>query len=256
MLRLFSWNVNGIRAVQRKGFLNWLQDTKPDILGLQETKAQPDQLDEELRTPEGYSTYWASATRKGYSGVALYSHVQPRQVLNGLGIADYDDEGRTIVAEYDDFVFITAYFPNGGADLSRVPFKMQYKTAFLKYCNRLRAEGKGVIFCGDVNTSHMPIDLARPKENEKNTGFLPEERVWIDQVIEEGYIDIFRYRNPDLEGAYSWWSMRSAARARNIGWRLDYFFITPDLLDRVVDAQIYSEVDGSDHCPVSLTLKS
>jgi exodeoxyribonuclease-3 len=255
MSKLYTWNVNGIRAAQRKGFLDWLQSTQPDILGLQETKAHPDQLDDELRNPPGYHTYWASADKKGYSGVALYSKTEPKSVQVGLGISDFDSEGRTIVADYGDFVFITAYFPNGGADHSRIPFKMQYKADFHKFCNDLRAQGKGVIFCGDVNTSHMPIDLARPKANEKNTGFLPEERVWIDQLVGEGYVDTFRHLNPELEGAYSWWSMRSGARERNIGWRLDYFFISPDLLDRVVSAEIYADVLGSDHCPVGLTLK-
>lgn len=255
MLKLFSWNVNGIRAAQRKGMLDWLHRTQPDILGLQETKAHPDQLDEELRNPQGYHTYWASAQKKGYSGVALYSKIRPKSVTTGLGFENYDNEGRTIVAEYDDFVFITAYFPNGGADHSRVPFKMQYKADFLSCCDDLRRQGKGVIFCGDVNTSHRPIDLARPKANEKKTGFMPEERVWIDQVLEAGYIDIFRTLNPELEGAYSWWTARAGARERNVGWRLDYFFISPDLRDRVVTAQIHPDVMGSDHCPVSLTLK-
>jgi exodeoxyribonuclease-3 len=254
MLKLFSWNVNGIRAGQRKGLLDWLHQTQPDIVGFQETKAHPDQLDEELRNPAGYHTYWASAEKKGYSGVALYSKTEPKSVQIGLGYGNYDSEGRTIVAEYDNFVFITAYFPNGGADHSRVPFKMQYKAAFLAYCNELRRQGKGVIFCGDVNTSHRPIDLARPKENEKKTGFMPEERVWIDHVLEEGYLDIFRTLNPELEGAYSWWTARAGARERNVGWRLDYFFISPDLRDKVIAAEIHTDVMGSDHCPVSLTL--
>jgi exodeoxyribonuclease-3 len=255
MIRLISWNVNGIRAVQKKGFLDWLAAAQPDILGIQETKASPDQLDEGLLNPPGYISYWAAAERKGYSGVALYTRREPESVQIGLGIPEYDVEGRTIVADYGDFVLITAYFPNGGHDHSRVPYKMQYKADFLLYCNALRAAGKPVIFCGDVNTSHREIDLARPKENEKTTGFLPEERAWIDRVVEEGYIDIFRALNPDLAGAYSWWSLRSAARERNVGWRLDYFFITPDLRGRVVDSAIHADVPGSDHCPVSLTLR-
>lgn len=255
MLKLYSWNVNGIRAAQKKGFSDWLASESPDILGLQETKAHPEQLDEELLAPVGYKVYWSSAERKGYSGVALYSKIEPLDVQLGLGIEEFDSEGRTIVAEYDDFVFITAYFPNGGRDHSRVPFKMQYKANFLAYCNDLRNKGKSVIFCGDVNTSHQPIDLARPKQNEKNTGFLPEERVWIDKVIEEGYIDTFRNLYPDLEGAYSWWSYRGGAREKNVGWRLDYFFISPDLAERVAAAAIHPDVHGSDHCPVSMTLK-
>jgi len=255
MLRLFSWNVNGIRAVQKKGFLDWLAREQPDILGIQETKASPDQLDEALLHPPGYHVYWASSERKGYSGVALYTRQQPQQVLLGLGIPEFDSEGRTIIADYGDFVFLTAYFPNGGQENARVPYKMAYKAAFLERINAYRAQGKGVIFCGDVNTSHKEIDLARPKENVKNTGFLPEERAWMDQLVDEaGYVDTFRLRYPDRAEAYSWWSMRQGARQRNIGWRLDYFFISPDLAPQVQEAAIHSDVLGSDHCPVSLTL--
>jgi exodeoxyribonuclease-3 len=254
-MHLASWNVNGIRAAQKKGFLEWLERTQPDVLGVQETKATPEQLDEALVAPPGYTTYWATSTvKKGYSGVALYTKVEPNVVQIGLGIDEYDQEGRTIIADYDDFTFITAYFPNGGRDHNRVPFKLAYYQAFLDYCNRRVAEGRPVIFCGDLNTSHNEIDLARPKQNEKNTGFMPEERVWIDTYIEAGYIDIFRERNPELEGAYSWWSYRGGARERNVGWRLDYFFITPDLRPRVADVAIHADVRGSDHCPVSLTL--
>jgi len=254
-MKLLAWNVNGIRAAQKKGFLDWLQEAQPDVLGIQETKAHPDQLDDVLKAPEGYKTWWASAERKGYSGVGLYSKIEPKSVQIGLGIEEYDVEGRTIVAEYDDFVYIMAFFPNGSRDHSRVPYKMAYKAAFLDYCNNLRSQGKSVIFCGDVNTAHQEIDLARPKQNTKTTGFLPEERVWIDQVVEEGYIDVYRKLNPDKEGAYSWWSYRGGAREKNVGWRIDYFFISPDLEDRVETAEIHADVLGSDHCPISLTLK-
>jgi exodeoxyribonuclease-3 len=222
---------------------------------VQETKAHPDQLDAELVAPEGYHTYWASALKKGYSGVGLYSKTEPKSVQIGLGKAEYDDEGRTIVAEYDDFVFICAYFPNGSRDHSRVPYKMAYKADFITFCNEHRKAGKAVIFCGDVNTAHTEIDLARPKDNRKTTGFLDEERVWFDEIIPQGYVDVFRHRNPELEGAYSWWSQRSGARDRNIGWRIDYFFVSDDLLSRVTDAQIHADVLGSDHCPISLTIK-
>lgn len=254
-MKLYSWNVNGIRAAEKKGFLDWLHTTQPDILGVQETKASPGQLSPELKAPPGYTVYWASAERKGYSGVALYTKTEPKSVTLGLGIEEYDTEGRTIVAEYDDFVFITAYFPNGSRDHSRVAFKMAYKEAFLTYCDDLCAQGKSVIFCGDINTAHKEIDLARPKDNQKTTGFLPEERAWIDKVVGKGYLDIYRELNPELEGAYSWWSNRSGARERNIGWRIDMFYITPDLRDRVVSAAIHPEVIGSDHCPISLVLK-
>lgn len=255
MLNLISWNVNGIRAAQRKGFLDWLSEASPDILCVQETKAHPEQLDNILRQPEGYHTYWASAEKKGYSGVGLYSKTEPKSVQIGLGIEAYDREGRTIVADYGDFVFIGAYFPNGSRDHSRLPYKMAYYADFLTYCNDLRSQGKSVIFCGDVNTSHQEIDLARPRQNKKTTGFLPEERAWIDDVVSQGYIDTFRHMYPERTGAYSWWSYIGGARGRNVGWRLDYFFVSPDLWPRVYDAAIHPEVMGSDHCPVSLTLK-
>lgn len=255
MLKLYSWNVNGIRAAQKKGLLDWLAAEQPDILGIQETKAHPEQLDDALRQPEGYHTYWASADKKGYSGVGLMSKLEPKSVQLGFGFPEYDSEGRTIVAEYDDFVFITAYFPNGSRDHSRVPYKMAYKAKFLEFCNNLRSQGKSVIFCGDINTAHQEIDLARPKGNLKTTGFLPHERAWIDEVIQYQYVDVFRARNPELEGAYSWWSNRSGARENNVGWRIDYFFISPDLRERVEDSQIHANILGSDHCPVSLTLR-
>jgi len=256
MTTLYSWNVNGIRAAQKKGFLDWLQETEPDILGLQETKAHPDQLDDALKAPPGYHVYWASAERKGYSGVALYSRLEPKSVQIGLGIDEYDAEGRTIIADYDDFVLITAYFPNGSRDHSRVPFKMAYKEAFLEVCNQFRASGRPLIFCGDVNTAHQEIDLARPKQNQKTTGFLPLERAWIDKIVDEGYIDTFRQQHPDRADAYSWWAYWGQARDRNVGWRIDYFFTTPDLVDRISNAKIHSDVFGSDHCPISLTLSN
>ena len=256
MTWLCSWNVNGIRAAQKKGFLEWLKQAGPDVLAVQETKAHPDQLDEQLRQPAGYHTYWAYAEKKGYSGVALFSKEEPLEVTIGLGVPKYDREGRTIVAHYGDYTLIAAYFPNGSRDHSRVPFKMAYKRDFLAYCQALRAAGRQVIFCGDINTAHKEIDLARPKQNQKTTGFLPEERAWIDEVVKAGYVDTFRQLHPNEEGAYSWWSYIGGARGRNVGWRLDYFFITPELLPRVRSAAIHPEVLGSDHCPVSLALEN
>ena len=255
MTTLYSWNVNGLRAAHKKGFLDWLASAQPDILGVQETKCHPDQLVDELRSPAGYTTYWASAERKGYSGVALYTRSKPESVQIGLGIAEFDREGRTIVADYGSYVLITAYFPNGSRDHSRVPFKMAYKRDFLSFCNGLREDGKAVIFCGDVNTSHKEIDLARPKENSDRTGFLPIERAWIDEVVDEGYVDSFRFFHPDQTGAYTWWSYIGGARDRNVGWRLDYFFVTPDLTSRIQAARIHPDILGSDHCPVSLTIE-
>lgn len=255
MIKLFSWNVNGLRAVHRKGyFLEFLERVRPDIVGIQETKCRPEQLTDELLNTPGYHTYWAAAERAGYSGTALYSRREPLTVRAGFGIEEYDREGRTIVADYGDFVFITAYFPNGSRDHSRVPFKMNYKADFLAFVEGLRAQGRSVIFCGDINTSHRPIDLARPRQNQNTTGFLPLEREWLDQVVALGYLDTFRALYPDKEGAYTWWSQVTFSRTKNVGWRLDYFFITPDLLPRVIDAEIHPDVEGSDHCPVSLTL--
>ena len=253
-MKLVSWNVNGIRAAHRKGFLDWLHAEAPDVLTVQETKAHPEQLAAKLRQPDGYHTWWASAERKGYSGVGFYSKTQPRDVQIGIGIEKFDSEGRTIIADYGDFTLMTTYLPNGKASEERLRYKMEYKEAFLNYANGLRAAGKSVVFCGDINTAHNEIDLTHPKPNSKYSGFLREERDWIDKVIEQGYIDIYRHRNPDKEGAYSWWSMRGGARAKNVGWRIDYFFISPDLLERVVDAEIHADVMGSDHCPISLTL--
>jgi exodeoxyribonuclease-3 len=254
-MKLYSWNVNGIRAAEKKGFLDWLNATQPDILGVQETKAHPDQLSEALRQPEGYYSYWASAEKKGYSGVAIYSKTEPNQVQIGLGIEKFDTEGRTIIAEYDDFVFIATYVPAASQGIEQVPFKLEYADALLDYCNGVRESGKAVLFCGDINISHKEIDLARPKQNEKTTGFLPEERAWMDKLFGQGYLDSYRAFYPEQEEAYSWWSLRTAARQRNMGWRLDYFILSPDLKSRLEAAEIHSDVIGSDHCPVSITLK-
>ena len=253
-MKLYSWNVNGVRAAQKKGFLDWLHAEQPDVLAIQETKAQPDQLDDALRTPEGYHSWWRSADRKGYSGVALFSKTEPRDIKLGLGIEKFDSEGRTIIAEFDDFTLMTTYLPNGSRDHSRVPFKLEYKAAFLAYANALRASGKSVVFTGDINTAHNEIDLARPKSNTRTTGFLRIERDWLDEFVAQGYIDTWRHLNPDKEGGYSWWSMRGGAREKNVGWRIDYFFISPDLLDSMAGADIHADVLGSDHCPISLTL--
>jgi len=252
---LYSWNVNGIRAAQKKGFLDWLQATQPDVLTLQETKAQPQQLDAELRQPEGYHSYWVSAEKKGYSGVALYSKVEPRDIQLGLGIAEFDREGRTIIADYGDFVLISTYLPNGKASKERLRYKMAYKDAFLDTANRLRAQGKSLVFCGDINTAHNEIDLTHPKPNSKVSGFLRTERDWLDKVVAAGYIDSYRHLHPEQIDAYTWWSLRSGARQRNVGWRIDYFFLSQDLLPRLEDARIHADVMGSDHCPISLTLR-
>lgn len=253
-MKLYSWNVNGIRAAQRKGLLDWMRAADPDVLTVQETKAQPEQLDAELRQPAGYHSSWASAEKKGYSGVALYSKTEPLDVQLGLGIEQFDSEGRTIVADFGAFTLMSSYLPNGKANAERLRYKMAYKEAFLDYANGLRAAGKAVVFCGDINTAHNEIDLTHPKPNAKYSGFLREERDWMDKVVQQGYIDTYRHLNPEQAGAYSWWSLRSGARAKNVGWRIDYFFISPDLLDKLVAAEIHADVMGSDHCPISLTL--
>ena len=250
MLNLISWNVNGIRAAQRKGFLDWLSKVQPDILCVQETKAHPDQLDDELRQADGYHTYWASAEKKGYSGVALYSKTEPKSVQIGLGIEAYDREGRTIVADYGEFVFIGAYFPNGSRDHSRLPYKMAYYADFLAFCEDLRAQGKSVIFCGDVNTSHQEIDLARPKQNKKTTGFLPEERAWLTDIFDKiGFVDVFRRINSESH-QYTWWSNRGQAWANNVGWRIDYHIATPNIACKATTTSIYKEQRFSDHSPL------
>ncbi|MBF0384573.1 MAG: exodeoxyribonuclease III [Candidatus Omnitrophica bacterium] len=253
MLNLLSWNVNGIRAVEKKGFLEWLEKTAPDILCLQETKAEPGQLSQNLLAPKGYKTFWSSAEKKGYSGVGVFTKKEPLKVEVGLGIKEFDSEGRTLILDYDKFILLNVYFPNGGAGNKRVPFKMKFYEAFLKKINSLKAKGKRIIICGDVNTAHEEIDLARPKENVKNTGFLPEERAWVSKLIQGGYVDTFRHLNKE-KGHYTWWDYKTGARARDIGWRIDYFFISENLLSFLRNADIIKEVMGSDHCPISLNI--
>ncbi len=253
-MRLLSFNVNGIRAIEKKGFLDWLEKESPDILGLQETKAHPEQLNDKILKPNGYQSFWSAAEKKGYSGVAIYTKKKPKSVIEGLGIKEFDSEGRTLIADYDDFILFNIYYPNGGAGNQRVPFKMRFYEAFLKKAESLRKAGKALIVCGDVNTAHTEIDLARPKENEKNTGFLPEERAWVSKFIQCGYVDTFRHFVKDA-GRYSWWDYKTGARARDVGWRIDYFFVSENLLPRLKKAFILKDVQGSDHCPVGIELK-
>lgn len=255
-IRIFSWNVNGLRACSGKGFPQWLRQAKPDVLGLQEVRATPDQLDDEARTPDGYQAHFHPAGRPGYSGVALFTSIEPRQVtLGGLGDARLDGEGRLIIADYGDFLLYNGYFPNGGEDLSRVPYKLEFSEAVLQHAEAHRRAGRAIVICGDLNTAHQEIDLAHPKANRNNTGFLPEERAWLTRLIDHGYIDVFRERHPAEGGLYTWWSNRWGVRERNVGWRIDYFFVSAELRDRVVDARIHPQVMGSDHCPVELVLQ-
>jgi len=250
-LRLLSWNVNGLRAAHKKGFLEWLLGERPDILCLQETKAAPDQLPAELLHVPGYDAHFASAERRGYSGVASYAKIAPREVRPGFGVKKFDAEGRTQALDYGDFLLYNVYFPNGKASPERLRYKMAFYEAFLKHVDRLRKKGENIIICGDVNTAHKEIDLARPKENEKISGFLPEERAWIDKLLARGFVDTFRLFN-DEPAQYTWWDLKTRARERNVGWRLDYFFVSEDFASNVKKAFILPEVMGSDHCPVGL----
>ena len=253
-MKLLSWNVNGIRSVARQGFLPWLSKARADVLCVQETRAWPEQLEEDLIHPGRYRSWWSCADKKGYSGVCIYSKVEPLEVREGLGVAAFDREGRVLTARYEEFTLVNAYFPNGQRDHARVPFKMEFCAVFLDYCEDLRRRGEHLVLCGDFNTAHREIDLKRPRENQNTTGFLPVERAWIDRVVEAGYVDIFRQRHPEPDH-YTWWSNRSGARQRNIGWRIDYHFITPGLEPRVKKAYHLSAVMGSDHCPVGLELR-
>jgi len=254
MLKILSWNVNGVRAAQRKGFLDWLQKESPDIIGIQETKALPEQLDDALLNPPGYEAYWNSAERKGYSGVAVFTKIKPIEVKRGFSVKPFDTEGRMIALEFKNFVFINIYFPNGKAKEERLKYKLDFYDETLKYAEKLRKKGKQLIICGDYNTAHNAIDLKRPKENEKYSGFLPIERDWMDKFVGKGYLDTFRLFNKEPDN-YTWWDMQTRARDRNVGWRIDYHFITEDLKPRLKDAFIMPEVMGSDHCPVGILLK-
>jgi exodeoxyribonuclease-3 len=253
-LRLVSWNVNGLRAVHKKGFLEWFQREQPDILCLQETKSSPEQLPPELQAPQGYRAYFSShQERKGYSGVALYSKREPLNVSYGMGEPKFDNEGRLIIADYGSFVLITCYFPNGRSSQERLDYKLAFYDGFLRYIGSLRAKGKQVVLCGDVNTAHKEIDIARPKENANTSGFLQVEREWLDTFVSHGFVDTFRLFN-EQPGQYTWWDTISRARERNVGWRIDYFFVDEALRPKVRHAAIHPDVMGSDHCPVSLTL--
>lgn len=254
-MNIISWNVNGIRAWHKKGKLEWLIKESPDMFCIQETKAEFEQLAEELRNIPGYYAYFDhSKGRKGYSGVAIYTKIKPTKVDYGVNVEDLDQEGRFLALHFDNFVLINTYFPNGGGGPIRLEFKLKYYEAFLKYVDNLVKKGKSVVFCGDVNTAHKEIDLARPKENIMNTGFLPIERAWIDKVVEHGFIDTFRLMNGDIKDKYTYWDMKTFARERNVGWRIDYFFVDKNLKDKVISSTILDDVIGSDHCPIKLIL--
>lgn len=252
-MRLISWNVNGIRAAHRKGLLDFMEERSPDIFCFQETKGGPGDIPAELRHVDGYDSYWYPAQRKGYSGVVTYSRIKPLNVMYGIGDEAFDSEGRVLSMEFEDFYLINAYFPNAQHGLLRLDFKVEFDEKFLEYCEGLR-ERKPLIICGDFNVAHKEIDIARPKENEGNPGFTKEEREWMTKFLSHGYIDTFRYLHPD-EVKYTWWSYRTRARERNIGWRIDYFIVSEELRERIKEANILDDVMGSDHCPIELLMK-
>jgi exodeoxyribonuclease-3 len=255
-MRLISWNVNGFRAVINKGFFEFVAEYQPDILGIQETKVKTEQLNDEQRHLSGYESYFYSAERPGYSGVAVYSKIPPLRTEFGFTQGWNDNEGRVIMLEFERFLFFNIYFPNGQKDAIRLKYKLDFYDFALEYFETLRKKsGKGLVICGDYNTAHHPIDLARPKQNVNTSGFLPVERAWMDKFEEHGYVDTFRYLHPDEAERYSWWSYRARARTNNVGWRIDYFYVTPDLLPFVSKADIFDQVQGSDHCPVVLELE-
>lgn len=254
-MKITTWNVNGIRAVLKKDGFDWVDEVEPDILGLQEIKARPEQLPEELRERENYTALWNSAERPGYSGTAAFYKTDPLSISVGLGVPEFDAEGRVVTLEYPDFFLYIIYFPNGGRNNLRVPFKLDFYARLLEICDEHHAKGQNVILTGDFNTAHNEIDLANPKSNQKNTGFLPEERAWIDKYLEHGFVDAFRSLYPERV-AYTWWDYRTNARPRNVGWRLDYYLVSQALMPKVKDVVIHDDVMGSDHCPVSLLLKA
>lgn len=252
-LRIMSWNVNGIRAAEKKGFLAWLQASGADIVAVQETKAHPDQVSGALREPPGYHVDWCAAETKGYSGVATFSRMQPFAVARGLGDPRFDSEGRVLMSTFADIMLFNIYFPNGGRGPQWVAHKLAFYARFVEVVRAAIEAGHAVVVVGDVNTAYAEIDLARPRENRTVSGFMPEEREGVAAFFGAGLIDTFRFLHPATV-KYSWWSMVTNARARNIGWRLDYILVSPNLRDAIVDADIHTDVFGSDHCPVSLTL--
>lgn len=255
MKTVISWNVNGIRAARKKGFLDWLKSESPDIACVQETKAMPEQVDSDLEIPDGYKSYWFPAVRKGYSGVATFvkERISQPTLVENLGMEEFDVEGRTQVMEFSNFFLINAYFPNSQAEGARLDYKINFCDAILERSNELIKAGKNVVICGDYNIAHKPIDLANPKRNEKNPGYLPEEREWMDKFIGSGYTDTFRMFN-DQPDQYTWWSYRFKARDKNIGWRIDYHCVNDSFKEKITNTEILSDILGSDHCPVKLTV--
>ncbi len=249
-MKFISWNVNGLRAVMGKDFMGIFEKLDADFFCLQETKLQAGQIEMEL---PGYYQYWNYAEKKGYSGTAVFTKFEPVQVSYGIGIEEHDHEGRVITLEYPDFYLVNVYTPNSQEELKRLDYRMQWEDAFRAYLNRL-ASGKGVIVCGDMNVAHKEIDLKNPKTNHNNAGFTDQERGKMSELLESGFVDSYRHFYPDTEGVYSWWSYRFQARVRNTGWRIDYFLVSEQIKERMLGAAIHTDIFGSDHCPVELTL--
>ena len=250
-MKFISWNVNGIRACREKGFMDFFNEIDADFFCLQETKLQEGQI--ELDLP-GYEQYWNYAEKKGYSGTAIFTKHKPISVSYGIGVEEHDHEGRVITLEYENFYMITVYVPNSQDGLARLDYRMRWEDDFLAYIKKLE-ESKPVVYCGDLNVAHKEIDLKNPKTNRRNAGFTDEERGKFSTVLENGFIDTFRFFYPDMENIYSWWSYRFSARAKNAGWRIDYFCVSESFKDRLVDARILTDIMGSDHCPVELVLR-
>jgi len=251
-MKIISWNVNGVRAAHKKGLMDFMTSSDADVFCIQETKAHLEQLTKEIFAPEGYESWWHSAERRGYSGTAIWAKMQPDS-LEPLGVEEFDNEGRIQVALFGDVAVLNGYFPNSQAEGARLDYKLRFNAAVKERADTLVSEGKTVVVTGDFNVSHKPIDLARPEANEKNPGYLPEERAWMDSFIDGGWTDTFRMFETGPE-QYTWWCYRMNARARNVGWRLDYFCVNDDAAKRVTSSKILPEITGSDHCPVVLEL--
>jgi exodeoxyribonuclease III len=253
-MKLASWNVNGLRACGRNGFLKWFENEGADVVCVQEIKANPEQLDDRHRNPFKYHAFWHPAEKPGYSGVAVYTKKEPLSVDYGIGVRDIDREGRVLALKFPKFTVMSCYFPNSQRDHARLPYKLKFCEKFLKHVELRRQSGENILICGDFNIAHKEIDLKNPKTNQENPGFLPQERAWMDQFVEKGYVDVFR-KFESGGGHYTWWSYRPGVREKNVGWRLDYFFSSPEFSDRLKSASHRCDIWGSDHCPVVIELK-
>jgi len=255
-ITIVSWNVNGLRALARKGYFDEMMDLNADIYCLQETKTLDHELKDEIKNPEGYYSYFfSSEERKGHAGTAVYTKEKPENIVYGLPHhPDMDKQGRTITLHFKNFTIVNCYFPNGGSETSNLKYKLKFYEVFLSYINKLRDDGKNIIIAGDWNIAHTEIDIARPKENATHIGFLPEERTWLDRYEKENWIDVWRNFNPDLRDVYTYWDTKSRARDRNVGWRIDYFFINKSLLNNIKRAEILNDIYGSDHCPILINI--